>query len=59
MFIAAISLPTLNIDDSWHELSLTLKLQRIPKGIGTKIKHYRESAVSLLITSAFSYFQLQ
>ena len=59
MFIASISLPTLNIDDSSHELSLKLKFQRIPKGISTKIKRPREAAVSLFLTSAFSYLQLQ
>lgn len=59
MFTAAISLPTLTINDSSHKVSLKMKLQRIPKGICTKIKHHGESAVSPLMTFAFSCFQLQ
>lgn len=59
MFIAAISLPPLNIHDSSQELSLQLKLQRFPTGIGTEITRCGESAVSLLITSVFSPSQLQ
>ena len=59
VFIASVSLPTLNIDDSSYELSLKLKFQRTPKGIRTKTKRHRESAVTLFITSAFSFFQLQ
>ena len=59
VFIASVSLPTLNIDDSSHELSLKLKFQRIPEGISTKIKRHRESAVSPFISPAVSCFQLQ
>lgn len=59
MFIAAVALTPLRIHDSSQEFSLKLKLPRFPKGIGTKIKRRGESAVSLLITSVFSSFQLQ